>query len=133
MWCVLENKAPTWDNLQKRSFQGLGWCRLCKSDGESVSHLFLQCPFIKEVWKECSRSLGFPCRWESNTVLQAWENRRTLAAQENMKALPLLVIWGVWLARNNLFFVNKACTHEITIALSCGILSTFPQHVRATR
>ena len=24
MWCVLENKAPTWDNLQKRSFQGLG-------------------------------------------------------------------------------------------------------------
>ena len=47
MWCVLENKAPTWDNLQKRCFQGLGWCDLCKADGESIIHLFLHHPFIK--------------------------------------------------------------------------------------
>ena len=24
MWCVLENKAPSWDNLQKRCFHGPG-------------------------------------------------------------------------------------------------------------
>ena len=24
MWCVLENKAPCWENMQKRCFQGLG-------------------------------------------------------------------------------------------------------------
>ena len=41
MWCVLNNKVPTWDVLQKRSFQGPGWCVLCKRELESTSHLFL--------------------------------------------------------------------------------------------
>ena len=28
MWCALENRVPTWDILQKRGFQGPGWCVL---------------------------------------------------------------------------------------------------------
>ena len=50
-----------------------------------------------------------------------------------MTALPLLVIWGVWLDRNNLIFADKGCTPEITASLACGILSAFPQHIRVTR
>ena len=33
VWCVIENKAPCWENLQKRYFQGPGWCSLCKNAG----------------------------------------------------------------------------------------------------
>ena len=47
-----------------------------------------------------------------------------------MKALPLLVIWGVWIARNNLIFSKKCCTPEITATLASGVLESFPQHIR---
>ena len=104
MWCVLENKVPTWDVLQHRSFQGPGWCCLCKADDELVNHLFLSCPFIKGVWLECSRLLGLLCRWEGLNVSQAWDAWWASHAEQNLKALPLLVIWGCWLAHNRLLF-----------------------------
>ena len=47
-----------------------------------------------------------------------------------MKALPLLVIWGVWIAQNNLIFSEKCCTPELTATLTSGILEAFPQHIR---
>jgi hypothetical protein len=52
MWNVLSNKVSTWDILQKRNNHGPGWCYLCKSEGESTLHIFLECRYIKEVWNE---------------------------------------------------------------------------------
>ena len=49
MWCVLNNKVPTWDVLQKRSFQGPGWCVLCKRELETTYHLFHTCSFSSVV------------------------------------------------------------------------------------
>lgn len=40
-WDILENKVLTWDNLQKRTFEGLGRCALCRIASESGLHLFL--------------------------------------------------------------------------------------------
>jgi hypothetical protein len=48
MWNALSNKVPTWDILQKRNNHGPGWCYLCKSVGESILHLFLECPLSKK-------------------------------------------------------------------------------------
>ena len=48
-------------------------------------------------------------------------------------SLPLLVIWGVWILRNNLLFNDKACTPAITTSLSCGFLNSFPQYIKSTR
>lgn len=74
MWYVLENRVPTWDTLQKRNFQGPGWCVLCKREQESITHLFLSCSYSVEVWKESSTFLGFPCRWERASMGIAWES-----------------------------------------------------------
>jgi hypothetical protein len=41
VWSILENKLPTWDNLQNKQFNGLGWCSLCKREAEIVVHLFM--------------------------------------------------------------------------------------------
>ena len=82
------------------------------------------------MWKECSKNFGIPCIWEGLSILQAWENWRRTVSHKSMTSLPLLVIWGVWLTRNNLIFVDKGCIPEITASLSCGILSAFPQHIK---
>ena len=133
MWCVLENKVPTWDNLQKRCFQGPGWCALCHDDGEFVSHVFVCCAYITEVWRECQKVLGRACNWTGISILRDWESWRRLETLDSMTALPLLVIWGVWLAINKIIFLDKLVTPSITANQVCGILSTFPQHIRVIR
>ena len=47
--------------------------------------------------------------------------------------MPLLLIWGCSLSRNNLIFEEKSSTPEITGAMAVGILSAFPQHIRAAK
>ena len=84
MWCVLENKVPTWDFLQKRSLQGPRWCILSQDDGESIMH--------RVGW--CSKFLKVPCVWEGPTILQAWSNWKVGTDLELMEALPLLFHLG---------------------------------------
>ena len=37
------------DNLRKRRVWVMDWCYMCKSNGESVDHLFLHCPVAMEL------------------------------------------------------------------------------------
>jgi len=64
MWCILENKVPTRDNLQKRRKEELSHCPLCRNDFELVKHLFLSYSFSSAFWREVYALLKFPCVWE---------------------------------------------------------------------
>ena len=48
---------------------------------------------------------------------------------EVMTGLPLLVTWGVWLARNNIIFNEKLWTPSIIASLACGIIHAFLPHI----
>ena len=48
VWTNLENKTPTWDILQKQNHHGLGWCSMCKSESESINHMFISCRLYKQ-------------------------------------------------------------------------------------
>ena len=95
MWCVLEDRALTWDILQKRSFQGPGWCVLCKKELETIPHLFISCPYMTAVWKDCLSQVGLNHRWEGITVSSAWENRWRSYSYSKFKPLPLIILWGI--------------------------------------
>jgi hypothetical protein len=49
LWLALNNKLLTWDNGLKRGWCGPNRCALYKSNDESVSHLFVTCPFADQV------------------------------------------------------------------------------------
>lgn len=66
-------------------------------------------------------------------MAQAWETWWASTVESNHRSLPLLVIWGCWLVRNNLIFEEKACTPEIIGAMAVGIIFPFPQHIRAAK
>jgi len=43
---------------------------LCKSEEETIPHLFLNCIYIKEVWVECSRLVGLSCmEWRNARIV----------------------------------------------------------------
>ena len=62
--------------------------------------------------------------------MHAWEHWRILGTSDIMIVLPLLVTWGIWLARNKLIFTGKECTTLITTGMVCGIANALPKHLR---
>lgn len=55
-WLLLQDRLWTADRLQRRGWTHDDKCCLCDQDLESAKHLFLECPFAKEVWAEMASS-----------------------------------------------------------------------------
>eukprot|EP00253_Pinus_taeda_P036400 PITA_36400 len=126
-WCVLKQKIPTWDVLQARFKQGPGRCSLCKDDSETIPHLFLGCPFTKRVWKEVTNLLKKHLRWEGESVLAIWEQWWNHSSEENLRNLPPIVCWGVWLERNKCLFKDNVPSAEATTIQSTVVYSSIPE------
>ena len=72
MWVTVKGRLLTTDNLQKRGFVIPIWCSMCKSDEETVDHLFLHCRVARELWDSPFCLLGMNWvmpRWVSNLFL----------------------------------------------------------------
>ena len=49
IWLAFNKKKNTLDNPCKRGWLGPNRCSLCKTDVESIDHMFVGCPFAQEV------------------------------------------------------------------------------------
>ena len=49
-WLAVQNKVLTANNLIKRGWPRNEICSLCDQAEETITHLCLHCPFVKEVW-----------------------------------------------------------------------------------
>lgn len=99
-WCILKRKTPTWDILQSRYMQGPGRCSLCKSETETINHLFLVCPAIKNVWVEVGKLMNKKIEWVGENLPEVWDKWWKQYPEGNMWNLPPIICWGVWIARN---------------------------------
>ena len=66
MWVTVKGRLLTTDNLQKRGFVIPIWCSMCKSDEETVDHLFLHCRVARELWDSPF------CLLDMNWVMSGW-------------------------------------------------------------
>jgi hypothetical protein len=104
-WLLLENKLLFWDILQGRGWVGPNRCPLCKCNNESSQHVFIHCPFTREIWSHLASVLNFSLHWTGINVLACFQNWCT-----NNYTLPLLPIhlcWHVWKTRNAPIFDEK--------------------------
>lgn len=58
MWLVMHNMILTKNNLDKRGWQGDLTCLLCHKK-ETVTHLFLKCQVVKQIWFWLEQSQQF--------------------------------------------------------------------------
>jgi hypothetical protein len=56
----------------------------------------------------------------------AWKDCLQVLANRRIKALPLIICWGAWLARNSTIFNDRPSIPEIVLAQGLSILSHFP-------
>jgi len=67
-------------------------------------HILISCPFSKKVWTKTSSSLRQRSIWTGDTLELAWKNWSRYPRNKELKTLPLLISWGIWLAHNATIF-----------------------------
>jgi hypothetical protein len=110
----------------KEEFYRARWCCQCHQAEETIVHLMLECPYSKEVWKEVERLIGIGNLWEGGSLEEAfktWCNRKETS---KIRALPLNIVWGVWLARNLKLFEDKETLPLKCVVQSLNILNAYP-------
>eukprot|EP01018_Ginkgo_biloba_P010974 Gb_06478 [translate_table: standard] len=127
MWCFLNSKALTWDNLQKRNRVSPSRCPLCKVSEETNNHLVVECSFSKQVWREIALLTRLRNVWLGGIVeegLRAWCGNPRV---KSLLALPVIITWGIWLGRNNRLFEDKEILPFQCAAQGLSIINYFPQ------
>ncbi|KAF5180956.1 hypothetical protein FRX31_029452 [Thalictrum thalictroides] len=117
----------TVDNLIARGIDMPNSCVLCNNHGESMKHLFFQCPTSLLVWNSLLSHLGmmdeimdnngagdFLCKWPS------LNNRGLSAAIWDI--IPYTVIWILWRTRNTIVFDNGVfALDEVVRRIKCTL------------
>ena len=58
LWVTVLGKILTAENLRKRNIIIVSWCCMCKTNGESIDHLFIHCPVARELWNAVFCTFG---------------------------------------------------------------------------
>jgi hypothetical protein len=103
-------KILTTDNLRKIKVIILDWCCMCKSSGESVSHLLIHCPMAQKLWNMILGLFGIPWVIPRGVVdlLLCWSGRWGKSEGGKIwKAIPHCLMWCLWCERNERTFNDK--------------------------
>ena len=98
------------DNLRRRGFLLAAWSRLCRSDGESVNHLLLHCPFVHDLWAFiiCLVGTNWVMPNSVDAMLKSWDGVRGVRRYVKVwRAEPACLIWCIWREYNQCTFKGK--------------------------
>lgn len=85
------------------------------------------CSFTRQVWDETKKLLNINVRWEGEDLSSAWEHWWTHYPEKNLRNLPPILCWGIWIARNRSIFKDKATPAEVIAIQSSAILASIPE------
>ena len=96
---------PTWEKIAARHI-GDGRCLGCQCSKESIKHIFLECPMIKNILQQV-------CLWFHNKFQVPFFKRdlvlgpRTLRQKQILDCVAAvchMVLWKIWLHQNGRIF-----------------------------
>lgn len=96
MWRARIKILPIGKRLVTRHVPIMDLCPMCQRESESIMHIFIQCAFAKEVWRQS------PLGWfnpQVNSFLDRLYAFLTLF-NENDIALSIYMCWNIWQCRN---------------------------------
>eukprot|EP01018_Ginkgo_biloba_P023075 Gb_32325 [translate_table: standard] len=112
------------DNLEEPQWW---WLDIWKFKCPLKTKIFMQLAIRNKVWKEVANILGLREVWAGDSIegsLRLWCLNPTL---KSVKALPLIVAWGVWLAQNASIFDEQEILPIQCALQSKTILDSFKQ------
>ncbi|GKU87124.1 hypothetical protein SLEP1_g1573 [Rubroshorea leprosula] len=122
-WQLLQDRIPTKSNLQKRGITielDDGICALCEEEVEDSNHLFPRCKVAKWLWKACGKWWGTSVNlendcWKTFEQFGAWAKEKRV--KEGWDCIWNVVVWTIWLARNQKIFQETDISKSTNSAL----------------
>jgi hypothetical protein len=78
MWLMLQKRVWTAYRLQRRQWPNNYFCPLCYRNLETVHHLFVECPVVRQIWSEISvwtaKPQLHPLFWPPDQGIAGWFN-----------------------------------------------------------
>jgi hypothetical protein len=121
-WLAIQGKAPTADNMLKRSWPCDPECTLCFCMLETNEHLLTECNFAEAVWDKVvldlrvHQSLIHFNKGTSSEWLEAAGRAGSRKNQKESAGAIFLFRWHIWKERNARIFQhrsNKAAATEL--------------------
>jgi hypothetical protein len=115
LWLLVQNRLWTADRLEVRGWPHQDKCSLCDQTIESAQHLFLGCPYAKEIWQhlKATHSVAGDIACRSTSLTGWWKKTMRFRKNKNRRDQARIAIygmWHLWKERNRRIFENSSCT-----------------------
>lgn len=109
-WLMMLNKILTIDNLMKRGWNMVNRCIMCKSQLETVSHLFEKCTVTEEIYRHISTTMRMkiPIRQARKALIN-----NELSKEE--RSLLQITQFVIWRERCSRVFTDKSNSNDLLI------------------
>eukprot|EP00253_Pinus_taeda_P023451 PITA_23451 len=111
LWLLMQKKTLTWENLQKKGFQGPSKCHMCQQEEESMNHLLNSCEWASQLWLWMEAILEDTDR-NRDSIQETITNWRKHFSRMNSvssiwNCIPGFVTWTIWKERNRRVFTHE--------------------------
>lgn len=111
LWRLLYGKMPMDENLKSRGCVVVSVCIFCMRMEEISSHLFLECPFVVELWKWVGDKMSCVLDLSSSLSLLDCVPRRCSSQVADLYVAAVVhTLHIIWLPRNTLRFSSDKVT-----------------------
>jgi hypothetical protein len=101
LWRLAHDCLPSGVQLARRHIPASTSCVFCSRD-ETAEHVFLQCQFAREVWKEIKTVCGLHLRRKTFTCTKTWVHDFLSHATDRESMFLTVTIWHLWTSRNGI-------------------------------
>ena len=132
-WRVLWKKLPTLDHVKQFHPEIDQLCCLCEAEPETVSHLFLECTYTRDIWRRCCEALHLPFDLvDISLEMVALRIPQMLGSTRGgaIGRLTILTwIFSIWEEQNTRTFDCKSRHHsQVENTIACRVCDIWEAH-----
>ncbi|KAK1314390.1 hypothetical protein QJS10_CPA06g02156 [Acorus calamus] len=109
MWLLFQGRLLTKAYRSKWVANEPTTCALCDAAPETIDHLFCECIFVQQFWREVGQRTGLSTQFQNLEELwvagrELERARQTGMTKEKSQVIVPAAAWTIWRARNEVIF-----------------------------
>ena len=135
MWKTLHSALATMEGLFQQRSSPSPICPICKSQNESIMHLFLRCPWVEMIWfggtlsLRPQRSLGD--NWASWLLMMFDSDLGSKVERIRRLSIIAQTCWQLWKARCDFLLNNQKINPRRVMEAISSSVSTYNDSMQA--